>query len=83
MRIIGPPEYQPEITCLEPPFFGERMTEARLKAERKRVLEHARRKREARLRCPECGDSLKVRLHHRWFCRHCLMDMTDLGLWPA
>ena len=79
MRIIGPPNYRPEVTCLEPPFCGEGMHASRMRLERKNRLEKLRRDREARLRCPECGDTMKVRLFQRWFCRHCLMEMTRDG----
>jgi hypothetical protein len=80
MRIIGPPYYKPEVTCLKPPFSGETMHKARLREDRERRLQEFRRKREASLRCPECGDSMKVSLFSRWFCQHCLIEMTHLGV---
>ncbi len=77
MRIIGPPHYKPEVTCLQPPWdAGEILYKKRKTEERRNRLRVAREHREARLRCPECGDSMKVRLYRRWFCRHCLMEMT-------
>jgi hypothetical protein len=76
MRIIGPPYYKPEITCLRPPFEGQKHHLARLKEERRGRLEKLRRYHEARLRCPDCGDSMKVLLNRRWLCRHCLIAMV-------
>ena len=79
MRIIGPPYYKPEGTCLAA-GIAKAAYEQRMAEERKRRLENARRKYEARLRCPECGDGLKIR--HRgpsgyyWACRHCLGEMV-------
>ena len=76
MRIIGPPYYKPEVTCLIPPFPSEKMREERLKAEQEARLANARRKRESALRCPLCGDAMKIRLRRRWLCRHCLTEMA-------
>lgn len=80
MRIIGPPEYKPDVTCLHgPPFCGEEAYKSRMAHAQALRLQNARWKREAQLRCPECGDGMKVRLFGRWFCRHCLMEMTRHG----
>lgn len=76
MRIIGPPYYKPEVTCLEPPFPSDNMRAARLAKERRIRLQAARREREDKLRCPDCGDSLKVRIRWQWRCRHCLGFMA-------
>jgi ribosomal protein L37AE/L43A len=77
MRIIGPPDYKPW-----PPFTSDSeqcrfATEARLRNDRMLRRRTAQRAREARLRCPECGDSLKVRHRGAWTCRHCLARMVD------
>ena len=75
MRIIGPPYYKPEVICDRPPFPSEGMRKSRLADDLRIRSETARRKREARLRCPDCGGSMKVRLGRRWLCHHCLVRM--------
>jgi len=74
MRIIGPPYYKPESSTLDEKTCRI-LHEMRLREARRHRLKDARRKREARLVCPECGDSLKVSLKGRWVCQHCLGPM--------
>lgn len=82
MRIIGPPHYKPEVTCLDPKTAAltrEYLRKRRLADERRDLLRKARRKREAALMCPDCGDTLKVRYQGRWVCHHCLGVMVLPG----
>lgn len=76
MRIIGPPDYQPNPPCSGPPWPSERMHRDRLRDDQRLRRQRAKRRLEARLRCPTCNDSLKTRLCGRWVCHHCLTEMV-------
>lgn len=80
MRIIGPPTYKPNPPYTLPEATVAVLRERRLADAKRRRLENARREREARLRCPECGDSLKVRYKGAWACQHCLCQMILPGV---
>lgn len=67
--------YKPEIPC--GPGDAEALHRQRLADERRDVRKTQLRRHAARLRCPDCGDGLKVRVHGRWVCRHCLGPMRD------
>lgn len=55
------------------------LTRDRQEARAKLVRQKRRARRLARLRCPECHDSLRISLQNRWICQHCLCTMTPLG----
>lgn len=67
--------YRPEVRCT--PEVTLALARQRAQEAFQARLKEAKRRRENRLVCPDCGDQHKIRLNRRWVCRHCVVAMVQ------